>query len=181
MNKIYFDTIKSTHIYAKELEKKEDGLAIITNMQTGGIGTNGRTWYTGYGKNIAMTMVFTPDCNVSNLEGLTIEIAEVMKETIYKLYKIKLDIKKPNDLMLNGKKIGGILTEIRSVGDKVLFLLISIGFNVLETYFDDDTSLIATSLLKENLNKQNIEFDKEDIIDMFIRKVENNIISRKRK
>ena len=172
MNKIYFDTISSTHIYAKELEKKENGLAIIANMQTGGIGTNGRKWYTGYGKNIAMTMIFTPKCKVCELDGLTIEVAKFMQETIYELYNVKLDIKEPNDLMLNGKKIGGILTEVRSNGEKVLFLLISVGFNVLETDFDKETSVIATSLLKEN---NDMKFDKEKIIDRFMEKVELKI------
>lgn len=194
MNKIYFDIIESTHTYAKQLEKKENGIVIIANNQTGGIGTNGRKWYTGYGKNIAMTMVFTPKCNVSKLDGLTIQIAEFMQETIMELYNIKLDIKEPNDLMLNGKKIGGILTEIRSQGKKVLYLLISIGFNVLETDFDEATSLIATSLLKEEMHKEEIKersnnkkeknkkeamenkFNKEKIIDKFIQKIELKMI-----
>ena len=63
-------------------------------------------------KNIAITIIKHPKCKINELEGLTTKIAEVIVEAIYELYGIKLEIKIPNDLLLNGKKICGILTEI---------------------------------------------------------------------
>ena len=169
----YFKVIDSTHKYAKKIATNKDsvGKIIIAENQTDGIGTKGRTWYTGEGNNIAMTIILKPNCKINELEGLTIKIAECMKKTIYDLYKYQLKIKKPNDLMLNDKKICGILTEINTISEKINYLLISLGFNVNETDFSEEIEEIATSLKKE-FGK---EFKREDIIVRFIENLEKEI------
>lgn len=91
-----------------------------------------------------------------------------MKKTIYDLFEIRLDIKEPNDLILNGKKISGILTEINTIGEKINYLLISIGFNVNEEDFSDELKDIATSL-KMEFGKN---FSREEIIVSFIGNLE---------
>lgn len=111
----YYEKIVSTHLYAKKIAEEKENRIIIADEQTGGIGTKGRNWYTGKGKNIALTIILHPDCKIEKLEGLTVEIATKIKEAIYELYKYKLEIKKPNDLILNNKKICGILTEINTI------------------------------------------------------------------
>lgn len=115
-----------------------------------------------------MTIILKPKCKITDLKNLTIEIANCMQKTIYDLFEIRLDIKEPNDLILNGKKISGILTEINTIGDKINYLLISIGFNVNEEFFSDDLKDIATSLKKE-FDKY---FSREEIIVSFIRNLE---------
>lgn len=115
-----------------------------------------------------MTIILQPKCKITDLKNLTIEIANCMQKTIYDLFKIRLDIKEPNDLILNGKKISGILTEINTIGEKINYLLISIGFNVNEEFFSDDLKDIATSLKKE-FDK---DFSREEIIVSFIRNLE---------
>lgn len=169
----YFKKISSTHIYGKEkaLQEKNSGKIIIAETQTNGIGTKGRAWYTGENKNIAMTIILKPKCKIGQLEGLTVKIAECMKQTIKELYKIELQIKKPNDLMLNNKKISGILTEINTISEKINYLLISIGFNVNEDNFSKETENIATSLKKEYRK----DFIREDIIIKFIENLEKEM------
>lgn len=166
----YYDTINSTHIRAKDIasEKNENGKIILAEVQTSGIGTKGRSWYTGKEKNIAMSIILHPNCNIEELEGLTIKIAETMQRTIYNLYKYNLKIKEPNDLMLNNKKISGILTEISTIGEKINYLIISIGFNVNEDTFSSETKDIATSLKRE----YNKSFIREEIIVNFIEELE---------
>lgn len=166
----YFKEISSTHKYAKDIASQvdNDGKLIIAELQTAGIGTKGRTWYTGESKNIAMTIILKPHCKISELEGLTRKIAKCMQKAIYDLYKYKLEIKEPNDLILNNKKICGILTEINTISEKINFLLISLGFNVNEDEFSEETKNIATSLKKE-FGK---EFIREDIIIKFIENLE---------
>ena len=115
-----------------------------------------------------MTIILKPKCKITDLKNLTIEIANCMQKTIYDLFEIRLDIKEPNDLILNGKKISGILTEINTIGEKINYLLISIGFNVNEEFFSDDLKNIATSLKKE-FDK---DFSREEIIVSFIRILE---------
>ena len=144
---------------------------IIAETQTNGIGTKGRAWYTGESKNIAMTIILKPNCPISTLEGLTVKIAECMQKTIRELYQINLEIKEPNDLMLNGKKICGILTEINTISERINYLLISLGFNVNEDVFSKETENLATSLKKE----YGKDFLREEIIKKFIEILEKEI------
>ena len=169
INKIkYFDELPSTHLYVKENQDKlENGTVIIANKQTAGIGTHGRTWYTGSGDNIAMSMLFKPECDLSSLNNITVDVAQTIKKAIKNLYNIDLDIKHPNDLLLNGKKICGILTEINTISGKINYLIISLGFNVNEICFDEETIKIATSLKKE----YNKNFDRKEIIMKIIESI----------
>ena len=118
-----------------------------------------------------MTIILQPKCKITDLKNLTIEIANCMQKTIYDLFEIRLDIKEPNDLILNGKKISGILAEINTIGEKINYLLISVGFNVNEEFFSDDLKNIATSLKKE-FDK---DFSREEIIVSFIRNLESTL------
>lgn len=172
LNKKYkikiYEEIPSTHLFVKENQHKlENGTVIIANKQTSGIGTHGRSWYTG-SSNIAMSIIYKPNCDITKLDGITINIAKSIKEAINELYNIELQIKYPNDLLLNGKKLCGILTETNTISKKVNYLIISIGFNVNEINFDGKTKKIATSLKKEYKK----DFDKEKIIYKIIEKID---------
>lgn len=89
-------------------------------------GTHGRKWYTDEGNNIAFSIVIEADCEIEKLEGLTLEIAEIMLEVFQKLYHISLSIKSPNDLVHQGKKLGGILTETKLQKGIVKYVVIGI-------------------------------------------------------
>ena len=169
----YFETIDSTHKYIKEhASDLEDRTIAIADNQESGIGTHGRTWYTGDANNIAMSMLIKPNCDIDKLNNITIEIAKSIQGAIKEKYNINLEIKYPNDLLLNNKKICGILTEIRSISKEVTHLIISVGFNVNEVNFDSETDKIATSLKKE-FNKN---FNREEIILKIIEKIKNEIL-----
>ena len=167
----YFKEIESTHLYAKTIAENEEnnGKVLLAEVQTGGIGTKGRSWYTGEGKNLAVTIILHPKVKVGKLDNLTVEIAKKIREAIYELYGYELKIKKPNDLMFNNKKTCGILTEIHTQGEKIKYLLISFGFNVNEDEFSEETKDIATSLKKETGK----EFSREEILCRIIEKLEN--------
>lgn len=166
----YFKEIESTHLYAKKIapNEKNEGKLLLAEVQTSGIGTKGRSWYTGYGKNIAVTIILHPKCEVDKLDNLTTEIAEKIRDAIYELYGYELKIKKPNDLMFNDKKICGILTEVHTQGENIKYLLISFGFNVNEDKFSNETKDIATSLKKETGKN----FSREEIVVKIIEKLE---------
>ncbi len=111
-NVIYYENIDSTQLKAKEIKDiMKNGTIIIANSQTAGIGTHERTWYMGEGENIAFTLILKPQCNIAKISNITMTIAECMVDAIKKLYNKQLNIKLPNDLMCNGKKVGGILTR----------------------------------------------------------------------
>ena len=160
-----FKQIKSTHTYLKENNNKyTEATVILADEQTGGIGTKGRSWHTGSKKNIAMSIIYRPQKEVKELEGLTLEIAKRIQKSINKNYNIKLTIKKPNEIC-------GILTESNTIGTKINYVIISIGFNVNENNFPKELENIATSLYKETGK----EFDKQKIIEDFIQTLENII------
>lgn len=157
----FYEEINSTHTYAKEnIDNLDDGTVILADKQTAGKGTKGRKWYTGAGLNIAMTIIIKPNCDLDKISTLTVDTAEIVRKTIKELYNYELTIKEPNDLMLNGKKISGILTESNSIGNKLNYIILSMGFNVNEDNFDEETSDIATSLKREYKK----EFTREEII-----------------
>ncbi len=171
---VYYDVLDSTQKEAKRKIRTNDitnGTIIITNYQTEGIGTKGRSWYTNSNDNITLTIVLYPNCNISKLDGLTIKIAQAIKNAIKKLYGILLEIKAPNDLLLNGKKISGILTQSSTYKGNVKYLLIGIGFNVNQTKFEKEIKSLATSLKKE----YGKEYNKEDIIIELIQELEKII------
>lgn len=143
---------------------------VISEKQTNGKGTKGRVWQSNEAENILMTMIFYPQNSIEELNGITYKIAEMIQSAIQELYEIKLDIKLPNDLLLNGKKICGILTESSIQNQKVKYLLIGVGFDVNQVEFPEELSEIATSLKREYPNR---EFGREEIVV----KIFNNVKS----
>lgn len=91
-------------------------------------GTHGRKWHTDETGNIAFSFLLEVNCKISQLEGMTIEIAETMVAVFKKLYHISLSIKFPNDLVYQGKKLGGILTETKLKGEYVKYVVIGIRY-----------------------------------------------------
>lgn len=151
---IYQEEMESTQEVAKQLAKEngKNGTIIITENQTKGRGTKGRSWITSKGKNITMTIFVRQNFNIAQLEGFTIRIAEAIKEAIEELYSYSLTIKKPNDLLLKGKKIAGILTETAILKESVNYLLIGIGFNVNEEKFSKELRKYC-HILKKRIGK----------------------------
>jgi BirA family biotin operon repressor/biotin-[acetyl-CoA-carboxylase] ligase len=171
---IYYKELESTQILAKDLirdNKIKNNTLIITDNQTKGIGTKGRKWFSNEENNIAMSIVIFPKCNIEDIKDITIKIANCIVNAIDELYKIELKIKYPNDLLLNNKKICGILTESSSINNIVNHIVIGIGFNVNEIHFNDETISIATSLKKE-FNK---DFNREEIIIKIIENIEKDL------
>ncbi len=91
-----------------------------------GYGTHGRSWYTDEENNIAFSFYISTDCKLQKIEGITIEIAKTIIETLKNLYNIELQIKFPNDIICNNKKIGGILTQTKLIGEKIKYIIVGI-------------------------------------------------------
>ena len=158
MKIIHYEKIDSTQ---KEVWRKiENGIIISADIQTEGIGTHGRTWYTTQKGNIAFSMGLKPNVSVNKLQNLTIEIAEIILEIFEQLYKIKLQIKYPNDIMINKQKVGGILTETKLQGEIVKQLVIGIGINT-------NNEEISTSIKKEF----GISIDNSKVIDEICQRI----------
>lgn len=173
---LYYDTIDSTQAEIWRLYENdiENGTLIMAGVQTNGKGTHGRTWYTDKINNIAFSFYIKMDCEISKLNGLTLEIAEVITKIFEEKYNINLYIKEPNDIVYKNKKIGGILTEAKVVREHVKSLVIGIGINTSQTEFAEEISEVATSIKKEF----DIDVNTQDFIEEFCNKFEKKIIER---
>lgn len=128
-NIMYYPEIDSTQLEVWRQIKDgniQNGTIIMTDRQKSGKGTHGRKWYTDEENNIAFTFFLEANCKISKLEGITIEIAKMLVQVFQRLYGISLEIKFPNDIVYQGKKIGGILTETKLIGENVKYLVVGI-------------------------------------------------------
>lgn len=174
-NLLYYEKLESTQDLAHKLAKENvpNGTVIITDNQTKGRGTNDRIWFSIPNSNLTFTIILYPNCYIKNLENITIRTAEIIQKVIYDLYKIELHIKHPNDLILNSKKIGGILTESKVQGNVIKELIIGIGMNINQEIMPEEIQNIATSLKIETGRY----YDKEEILTGFFNTFENNYLN----
>lgn len=172
-----FDIIDSTQteIWRRiDTNKIENGTLIMADIQTKGKGTHGRIWHTDEKGNIAFSIYIETNHKVDIFEGLTIEIAETIVQILKGKYNINIEIKCPNDLMINGKKIGGILTESRIKSNIMKCLVIGIGINTNKLNFLDDIKDLATSIKKE----YKIDVDKFEFVAEFCNRFEKCLNER---
>ena len=119
----------------------------------------------------------TNNFNIEKLDGITIEIAEIIVDIFKRKYNIQIKIKKPNDLIYNNKKLGGILTETKILGTQVTCIVIGIGINTNQIEFPEDIKNTATSIKKEF----NITVDTKEFIAEFCNVFEKQFIERMKK
>lgn len=154
-NIVLLDNINSTNIKAKELAKKgaPDGTIIISEEQNSGTGRFGRNWVSPKG-GLWLTIILRPKLPPSEAPKITQIAAAAVYKTL-KNFNISSTIKWPNDLLLNGKKICGILSEMKCDMDQVHYLVLGIGLNINidKDFFNGELSSICTSL--------QIEFNKK--------------------
>ncbi|MFJ7951316.1 biotin--[acetyl-CoA-carboxylase] ligase [Lysinibacillus sp. NPDC096418] len=147
----HFDVVDSTQIIAHKLaqEGAPDGTIVIGEEQTAGRGRMARPWESAHGTGIWMTVIVRPDVTPQQASSYTLVVAVAVTKAIKTLYKnVEPAIKWPNDLLINGKKCTGILTEMQAEADCVQALLVGIGINAnqVESDFSPEIAEIATSL-----------------------------------
>ena len=149
----YCESTPSTNDLAKELAQKgmPEGTLIVVEEQTGGRGRLGRDWHSPKGKGLWFSLVLRPPVMPSQAPQLTILAAVAMAEAIRGETGLPVGIKWPNDLLLDGKKLCGILTEMSAEMERVNHMVLGIGLNVNqdEGDFPADVKQTATSLLLE--------------------------------
>lgn len=149
---IFFDVINSTNTIAMEIAGKlGEGTVIIADSQTGGKGRLGRTWFSPPGKNLYMSIVLKPAISPRDATILTLMSAVACATAIRRVSSVPVMIKWPNDIMASGKKLGGILTEIKAEMDRIFHAVIGIGININLDASDmpDDIKAFATSIKNE--------------------------------
>lgn len=147
-----FDEIDSTNTKAKELAEQgyPSGTLVVADRQIAGRGRRGRSWDSPAGIGIFMTLLLKPDINPNNASMLTLVTALATAQAISDVTGAEAKIKWPNDIVINGKKVCGILTEMSAQFDYINHIVIGIGINVHNESFPEEIRETASSLLLES-------------------------------
>jgi len=177
MKEILLDQIDSTNEYAKRMARQlEDRTVIIAKTQLAGKGKLGRNWASNSNKGLWMSVFLKPGCFCESLQMVTLAASIAVVLAIRKLVGLTTYIKWPNDVMIDNKKVCGILTEARFENNKLSFIILGIGINVSHGYndFPQEISNIATSILQHlgidgniDENKLNMELIREILLAFY--------------
>lgn len=166
---ICFDTIDSTNSYAKkEASKLKHGAVILSEEQLMGKGRRGRTWTSPKGTGIWMSVVLKPDIPPTEGVKLTQIAAAAICKSIRELTGLDVLIKWPNDIVIHGKKICGILTEMAGEINEINYIIVGIGINVNTKEFPEDLKEKATSLFIEGGKK----IDRKQLVALILKSFE---------
>ena len=145
-----FQETTSTNDVAARLARggAEEGAVVFAESQTKGRGRMGRVWISPAGKGLWFTVLLRPNFPPQGTTQLTIAAATALARAVTLQTGIVPEIKWPNDILIRGRKIAGILTEMRAEVDRVQEVLLGIGMdvNLEKSDLPDDLRRIATSL-----------------------------------
>lgn len=147
-----FESIDSTNNYAKEIAKLSTvkNTLIIANHQSAGRGRGSNKFFSPQDEGLYMSLLLKDKISINDAQLITIASALAIRKSIFESFKINVTIKWINDIMLNNKKVGGILVE-GSLYDNYKeyeYLVIGIGLNIKKSQVPDELVHIYTSLLE---------------------------------
>lgn len=147
----YFPETDSTNIRAKQLAESgaAHGTLVAADRQTAGRGRRGRGWESPSGCSIYMSILLRPKFLPAKAPMMTLVMAYSVAESLRAYTGLDIQIKWPNDVVLNGKKLVGILTEMSTEIDYINHVVIGVGINVNMDSFSEEIAKTATSLRME--------------------------------
>ena len=147
----HFFKIDSTNNAALQLAQQGEphGAVVIAEEQTAGRGRAGRSWVSEKSAGIHVTVLLRPQISPVQAPLLTLVAGLASRDAIAEESGLTTDIRWPNDILLNGKKCCGILTEMHSEPDRIHYAVVGIGINVNQTKMPGEIAAIATSLRME--------------------------------
>jgi BirA family transcriptional regulator, biotin operon repressor / biotin---[acetyl-CoA-carboxylase] ligase len=124
-----------------------EGSVFLAEEQTAGRGRGAHTWHSARSQGIHCSVILRPSLPPSEVLILSLAAGLAVQDAVRQIdSKVEPDLKWPNDLLINGKKFSGILTEMSAEPTRVRYAVVGIGINVNQTQFPDDLQSIATSL-----------------------------------
>ena len=145
---LYFDELDSTNRKARELAAQgaKTGTLVIANEQTGGRGRRGRSWVSPRGESVLMSLILRPQTPPSRVARLSLLTALAVAQAICDVTGLDARIKWPNDIVVGGKKVCGMLLEMTADEQYVHDVVAGVGINVHQKEFPEDIAQTATSL-----------------------------------
>jgi len=148
----HFFKTDSTNRVAMELgyAGEPEGAVILAEEQTAGRGRSGRSWHSERGAGLYVTLLLRPRLSPVQAPLLTMLAGLSAHSAIQAQTGLSAELKWPNDILMDGKKVGGILTEMHAEPTQVRFVIVGIGINTNQEKFPGDIASVATSLRKES-------------------------------
>ncbi len=159
---IYRRETDSTNEEAKSVAEfgRPHGTLVVAENQTAGKGRRGRKWETDGNNSIAMSLLLRPDISPDKAPMITLVMALAVAEVLEKLTDEEVKIKWPNDILINKKKVCGILTEMAADNGKIDHVIVGVGINVNQKQMPEELKDIATSVFME----KGLRMSRADII-----------------
>lgn len=169
---LHYETVDSTNNLCQTLAKDgaSEGLVVRADYQTSGRGRLKRKWVSSRGKDLLFSILLRPKWKTSKTPILTMVTAEALVELLGEFH-VKSKIKRPNDVLVNGKKIAGILSESSGAGERVDYVMVGIGLNVNSR--DREIPKEATSIFIETGKTTDCEQLLEKFLAIFEKRYEN--------
>lgn len=161
-NFIFTEEVESTNTVLLNRANKfnSDGTVVLAEKQSKGKGRKERTWYSAKGQNLTFSILLTSKKFLGkNFNLLNFASSLSVAFALENLFQLKPELKWPNDVLINGKKICGILMESTSQGSKIERVVIGIGLNVNQVIFQGSFNLEPTSI-KLELGGESIDREK---------------------
>ena len=138
-----------------------EGTVVCADMQTAGRGRRGRNWQAKAGENLLFSILLRPQIQPEKAPQITLLMALAVTKILREYYGIDAKIKWPNDVVVNGKKVCGILTEMYLDGGKIDSVIVGTGINVNQKEIPEELTESATSLCLE----KDAEYKREEILE----------------
>jgi len=172
-----YTSLESTNNLAKDFAERgaAEGTVIVTNYQTKGRGRKNRRWMSSRGKDLLFSVIVRPPLRAGQISILTHLTGQAVKGVLADEFDMPSKIKRPNDVLVGGKKIAGILTEATGKGQKTDFVVIGVGINVnapKRLLLKTATSVIVETKRKADRDRLLVSF-----LDLFRRMYEEVVLS----
>ena len=156
-NVIHLESVDSTNDYLKKIGNDvQEGTVVISEEQTKGKGRLGRNWQSKSKEGIWMSIILKPEIIPYKAPFITLIAGAAIVKALNNL-QVPAKVKWPNDIIINNKKVSGILTELSAEIERINYVVVGIGMNVKNLDFDKELEEKATSLYKENYHLSRVE------------------------
>ena len=170
---IVLESVGSTNDYIKEnAQKLMDGTVVTTREQTKGKGRLGRVWKNKKDDDISFSFILRPELSPMEVSAITPLCGLAVAKGLNEYFDFDAKIKWPNDIIVGNKKICGMLTEMSCEFDRLEYLVVGIGVNVMSKAFPEEIAHKATSCVLQS----NKEINKNQLLAVILKQIEDILL-----
>lgn len=174
----HFEQIDSTNTFLKryaqnmQAQTKQEileGVGALADMQTAGRGRMQRSWYSAEGEGCYFSLLLTPKLDLKSFPLLSLMSAVATAEAIMESCPVTIDIKWPNDILINNYKVAGILIESSFKDSNLSYVIVGIGVNLAQKFFPEgDFNRLPTSLYLAT----GLVVERDNFLDLLLKKID---------